>query len=240
MNDLCTKGAVELARMIAAGEVKSAEVVDAHLARIMDVNPSVNAVTVTLADEARAAAEAVDRTVAAGKRLGPLAGVPFTVKENIDLAGSATTWGLSAFANQIASADAPMVARLREAGAIPFARTNLPDWAFRWGRREQQRGPHQEPVGCNPHTGRYVRRGSRGARERDDPAWAGQRPRRLAARPGADVWHCDDTPVPWTGCQRCRDSALAGADRIPDDQLPGADGPPRRRFAAGAGNHQRA
>jgi len=145
MNDICTKGAVELARMIAAGEVKSAEVVDAHLARIVDVNPSVNAVTVTLADEARAAAEVVDRTVAAGKPLGPLAGVPFTVKENIDLAGSATTWGLSTFSNQIASADAPMVARLREAGAIPFARTNLPDWAFRWDVESSNAGRTKNP-----------------------------------------------------------------------------------------------
>ena len=99
--------------------VTSTEVIEAHLARIADVNPDVNAVTVTLADEARAAAAAVDRSVAAGEPLGPLAGVPFTVKENIDVAGSATTWGVAALANQIASAGAPMVARLREAGAIP-------------------------------------------------------------------------------------------------------------------------
>jgi amidase len=118
--------------MIRDRQVTSSEVIDAHLARITEVNPSIHAVTVTLADTARDAAAAVDRAVAAGAPLGPLAGVPFTVKENIDLAGSATTWGVAAFAEQIASADAPMVARLREAGAIPLARTNLPDWAFRW------------------------------------------------------------------------------------------------------------
>jgi len=132
MNELCAKSAIELAAMIASGKVKSGEVVDAHLARIEEVNPAVNAVTVTLAREARAAAAIVDRDVAAGKPVGPLAGVPFTVKENIDVAGSATTWGLAAMAKQIASADAPLVARLREAGAIPLARTNLPDFAFRW------------------------------------------------------------------------------------------------------------
>ena len=132
MNELCTKGAGELATMIRSRQVTSADVVDAHLARIEEVNPAVNAVTVTLADDARSAAAEVDRAVAAGAPLGPLAGVPFTVKENIDVAGSATTWGIAALADQIAGADAPMVARLREAGAIPLARTNLCDFAFRW------------------------------------------------------------------------------------------------------------
>jgi amidase len=131
--------------MIRARQVTSREVIDAHLARIAEVNPSVNAVTVTLADKARDAAAAVDRAVAAGAALGPLAGVPFTVKENIDLAGSATTWGVAAFAKQIASADAPMVARLREAGAIPLARTNLPDWAFRWDVESSNAGRTRNP-----------------------------------------------------------------------------------------------
>ncbi len=132
MNELCTKGAGELAQMVRTGEVASIEVVEAHLDRITEVNPSVNAVTVTLAEAARSAAAEVDRAVAAGEAVGPLAGVPFTVKENIDVAGSATTWGVSAFSGQVAPVDAPAVARLREAGAIPLARTNLPDFAFRW------------------------------------------------------------------------------------------------------------
>lgn len=145
MNELCTKGARELAGMIAAGEATSAEVVDAHLARIEEINPDVNAVTVTLADEARAAAAAVDRAVAAGAPLGPLAGVPFTVKENIDVAGSATTWGVAALSEQIADVDAPMVARLREAGAVPIARTNLPDFAFRWDTTSGRAGRTLNP-----------------------------------------------------------------------------------------------
>jgi amidase len=145
MNELCGKGAGELAGMIASGEVTSAEVIDAHLARIEEVNPDLNAVTVTLADEARVAAAAVDRAVADGAQLGPLAGVPFTVKENIDVAGSATTWGVAALAEQIASADAPMIARLREAGAIPLARTNLPDFAFRWHTESGRAGHTRNP-----------------------------------------------------------------------------------------------
>src|SRR5439155_3736167 len=145
MNELNAKGAGELARLIATGEVTSAEDVEPRLARIADVNRDVNAVTVTLADEARAAAANVDRSVAAGEPLGPLAGVPFTVKENIDVAGSATTWGVAALAGQIASTDAPMVARLREAGAIPLARTNLPDFAFRWDTASGRAGRTRNP-----------------------------------------------------------------------------------------------
>lgn len=145
IHELCTKGAGELAAMIATGQVTSTEVVDAHLARIDEVNPDLNAVTVTLAGTARAAAADVDRAVRSGEPLGPLAGVPFTVKENVDVAGSATTWGVAALAEQIAPTDAPVVAHLRAAGAIPLARTNLPDFAFRWdtvsGRAGRTRNP---------------------------------------------------------------------------------------------------
>src|ERR671934_721725 len=149
MNELCTKGAGELAGMIASGAITSSEVIEAHLARIEEVNPYLNAVTATLADEARAAAAAVDRSVAAGEQVGALAGVPFTVKENIDVAGSATTWGVAAFAEQIAPTDAPTVARLREAGAIPLARTNLPDFAFRWHTESGRAGHTRNPWDTN-------------------------------------------------------------------------------------------
>jgi amidase len=145
VNELCKRGAVDLAGMIASGKVKSSEVVDAFLGRIEEVNPAINAVTATLAEEARVAAAVVDQAVAAGKSLGPLAGVPFTVKENIDVAGSATTWGVAVLAEQVASDDAPMVARLREAGAIPFARTNLPDFAFRWDTASGRGGRTRNP-----------------------------------------------------------------------------------------------
>src|SRR5690242_6471488 len=93
---LCSKGALELAALIRAREVSVREVVDAHLARIEAVNPQVNAITASLAVEARDAATVVDRRIASGAGVGPLAGVPFTVKENIDVAGWATTWGVAA------------------------------------------------------------------------------------------------------------------------------------------------
>ncbi|WP_407551273.1 amidase [Streptomyces sp. Pv4-95] len=122
--------ASELAKLMASGEVSAAETVDAHLERIAAVNPRVNAVTRLLADSARQAARETDRRRAAGERLGPLAGVPFTVKENLHVAGSATTHGVPYFRDRVAQADAPPVRRLRAAGAIPIGRTNMPDLAI--------------------------------------------------------------------------------------------------------------
>jgi len=129
---LCALPAAEIARRIARREVTAREVVDAHLDRIDEVNPTVNAVTAILADSARAEAARIDCAVADGQPIGPLAGVPFTVKENIDVAGQPTTAGVVAFRDQVAPIDAPVVAQLRAAGAIPLARTNMPDLGMRW------------------------------------------------------------------------------------------------------------
>jgi amidase len=124
--------AQQLASAIRNGEVSSREVVDAHLERIEAVNPSVNAVRVVLADQAREQAGEADRRLATGDSAGPLHGVPISVKENVDVAGTATTWGLAAMAGAISESDAPAVANLRAAGAIPIARGNMPDLALRW------------------------------------------------------------------------------------------------------------
>jgi amidase len=84
MTELWKRSAQELAALIANKKASSVEIVDAHLARIEAVNPTVNAIVRVLADEARAAAADADRKVASGEPLGPLHGVPCTVKENID------------------------------------------------------------------------------------------------------------------------------------------------------------
>ena len=131
MSELWRKSAVELAAMIRDREVSSREVVQAHLDRAEAVNPHLNAIVRPLPDQALAAADAADRAVTDGARLGPLHGVPFTVKENIDLAGTPTTQGVPVLAEAVAPVDAPSVERLRAAGAIPLGRTNLPDFALR-------------------------------------------------------------------------------------------------------------
>ena len=145
MTDLWRMSATDLAAAIRTKQVKSREVVEAHLDRIEQVNPQVNAVTVTLTDSALAAADAADAATASGKAEGALHGVPITVKENIDCLGSATTQGIVAMAEAMPSLDAPQLARLREQGAIPIARTNTPDFAMRWHTDNALRGATRNP-----------------------------------------------------------------------------------------------
>ncbi|MFD7027777.1 amidase [Streptomyces sp. NPDC059917] len=114
------------AEAVRRAEVSAVELVDSHLDRIAEVNPRVNAVTQLLAERARAGAARLDRRRAAGEELGPLAGVPFTVKESTPIEGVPTTFGAERFRDLVAAADAPPVARLRAAGAIPVGHSNVP------------------------------------------------------------------------------------------------------------------
>lgn len=145
MSQLWKHSALELAGMIARRDVSAVEVIDAHLARIEAVNPQLNAIVRVLPEEARAAAVAADRRVAAGEPLGPFHGVPITVKENIDMAGLPTTWGVKALAEAVVPLDAPVVERMRAAGAIPIGRTNLPDMALRVHTDSSLHGPTLNP-----------------------------------------------------------------------------------------------
>ena len=144
-DELWRRGACDLAGLIATGQVSSEEVVTAHLERIEAVNPAVNAVTVVLAESALAAARRADERRAAGEPLGVFHGVPFTIKENIDVEGSATTQGVPALAEAVASADSPVVERMRAAGAIPIGRTNLPDFGLRVHTDSSLRGLTRNP-----------------------------------------------------------------------------------------------
>jgi amidase len=132
ITDLWRMSATELAEAIRTRQASSREVVESHLRRIEAANPSINAVVLVLAEQALEAAKIADRTVASGADLPPFHGVPFTIKENIDVAGTPTTQGFKALANAYPNRDAPIVERLKAAGAIPIGRTNLPSGAIRW------------------------------------------------------------------------------------------------------------
>ncbi|GAA1005760.1 amidase [Streptomyces thermogriseus] len=123
---LWTMTAGEQARAVRDGEVTAVELIDSHLERIAAVNPHVNAVTQLMADRAGEAAADLDRRRAAGEDPGPLAGVPFTVKETTPVEGVPTTLGVPRFRGLVAPADAPPVARLRAAGAVPIGHSNMP------------------------------------------------------------------------------------------------------------------
>ncbi len=112
--------------LIAAGEVTPAEAVEYFLAKLDAVNGKLNAVTVDLSESARKTAAGIDKARLRGEKLGPLAGLPVTIKECFDLAGTASTFGLPLRRDLIESHDDPHVAALRAAGAVPIAKTNVP------------------------------------------------------------------------------------------------------------------
>lgn len=122
---LTTLSATALAKMIASGDISSFEAIEAHIERIERVNPALNAVVVKRYDAARAEAKEADARRARGEKLPPLHGVPITIKECLDLAGTPSTFGLPSRAHHQAEQDDRYVARIREAGAIILGKTNV-------------------------------------------------------------------------------------------------------------------
>lgn len=131
-NEAWRLSAIELASQIRAGELSARESVDAILERIEAVNPQINALSGVDPLQVRSAAEAADAARARGEPLGPLHGVPVTIKVNVDVAGSPTDGGIVAYKDAIAPVDAPLVAILRKAGAIVVGRNNAPCFSLRW------------------------------------------------------------------------------------------------------------
>jgi amidase len=137
--------ATELAAAIRDRRITSHAVVESHLERIAKINPRVNAITEVLDETAMRGADEADRAVENGAEVGPLHGVPFTIKENIDVAGSATSMGVLGLEGEIAPVDAPLVTQLKAAGAIPLARTNMPDFGLRWHTKSSLHGATANP-----------------------------------------------------------------------------------------------
>ncbi|MFN3262073.1 MAG: amidase [Pikeienuella sp.] len=165
-NDLWRLGAADLAARIARKEVSAREAAESAIARMEAANPALNAVVVPTAEEAMEAAAALDEHQAKGAPLGPLHGVPVTIKINVDQKGWPTSNGVPAFAGIIAPGDAPVVANLRKAGAIVIGRTNTPEFSFRadtdnplHGRTHNPWGPHVSAGGSSGGAGAAVMAG---------------------------------------------------------------------------------
>ncbi|PUE21363.1 amidase family protein [Limnohabitans sp. WS1] len=124
--------ATELAARIARRETTARAATESVLARIAEVNPQVNALASVSPDKALQAADAADAAQTRGDVMGPLHGVPVTIKINIDVQGEATDEGVHDFKDNIASSDSPLVQSLREAGAIVVGRNNAPAFSLRW------------------------------------------------------------------------------------------------------------
>lgn len=131
-DSICLQPATELAQLIRSRQLSSRELLDMYLARIERLNPAINAVVTIDAERARADAAKADQVTATGDSdaaLGPLHGLPITIKDAVEVAGMRSTGGSVALSTHVPEADAPAVARLRRAGAVVFGKTNVPEWS---------------------------------------------------------------------------------------------------------------
>ena len=127
-DDLCDRPATELLALIASGDSSSVEVVTAHLHRIEQLNPRLNAIVTLVADQALESAREADAAQQHGSPRGPLHGLPVGIKDLVNTAGIRTTYGSPIYADNIPTEDATVVTRLQVAGAIVLGKTNTPEF----------------------------------------------------------------------------------------------------------------
>ena len=128
-DDLATASATRLAEAIRAKQVSSRELLDLYVDRIDRLNGPLNAVVTLDVERARNAAAAADNALARGDDVGPLHGLPVTIKDAIETEGIRSTGGAIELTDHVPTADAPAVASLKRAGAIVFGKTNVPRWS---------------------------------------------------------------------------------------------------------------
>jgi len=150
MSELWRKSAAEIAALVLEREISAVEVIQQALERLRVVNPEINAVVEEMPEEALIAAKEVDALIAKGHNPGPLAGVPITIKINVDQKGYTTTNGLVIQKNHFSDQDSPVVSNLRKAGSIIIGRTNTPAFSMRWFTRNSVHGhtfnPHNKAL----------------------------------------------------------------------------------------------
>jgi amidase len=166
MEDLWRLSAAEIATLVRSKKVSAKEAAFAALTRLDAVNPSINAVVDHQSEEVLAQAAAIDAAIARNENVGALAGVPVTVKANIDQEGFATTNGLKLQRDVIARSNSPVVDNLRKAGAVILGRTNCPAFSYRWfttnlihGDTKNPRDPGITPGGSSGGAGAAVASG---------------------------------------------------------------------------------
>lgn len=129
MPDSCLSSASELAAAIKAGAISSRELLDLYRQQVERLNPDINALVTFDYERAEVAAAAADEATMSGAELGPLHGLPCTIKDALATEGVRTTGGAVELTDNVPTQDATVVARLKQAGAIPFAKSNLPRWS---------------------------------------------------------------------------------------------------------------
>jgi amidase len=166
MEDLWRLSAADIAALIRSKQVSAKQAASAALARLDAVNPDINAVVDHRPEDVLAQAAAIDAAIARNETIGPLAGVPITVKVNIDQEGFATTNGLKLQRDLIAKSNSPVIDNLRKAGAVILGRTNCPAFSYRWfttnllhGDTKNPRDPGITPGGSSGGAGAAVAAG---------------------------------------------------------------------------------
>jgi amidase len=132
MSEIWRLSASRVAALVAQRKLSALEAAESALARLDAVNPHLNAVVDHRRDEVLTRARSIDAAMDRGENPGPLAGVPVTVKINIDQAGFATTNGVTLQKDLVATANSPVVDNLLRAGAVIVGRTNAPAFSYRW------------------------------------------------------------------------------------------------------------
>src|ERR1035438_3342696 len=166
MQDIWRLSAADLANLIKSKKISAKEAATASLARLDAVNPAINAVVDHRPEDVLKQAAAVDAAIARDGELGPLAGVPVTVKVNIDQEGFATTNGLKLQRDAIATSNSPVIDNLKKSGAVILGRTNCPAFSYRWfttnlihGDTKNPRDPSITPGGSSGGAGAAVAAG---------------------------------------------------------------------------------
>ena len=156
MKDFIYWSASAQARALRARELSSREIVDACLARIEAINPTINAVVQLVAERAQHEADELDKLAMAGQFRGSLHGVPITIKDSLNSAGIVSTGGTLGRKNFVPEVDAPVVARLRAAGAVLLGKTNTPELTLSaetnnliYGRSNNPFDPERSPGGSS-------------------------------------------------------------------------------------------
>lgn len=152
-HDLTWLSATELVAATTEGDLRARDIAEAMIARVESINPSLNAIIHFDAEQVRADAAELDRRAAAGESLGPLHAVPFTIKDLTAQEGLPLTFGMVPLKDNIAEADAVIVERLKEAGALFLGRTNTPESGYYGGTDNHLFGPTHNPFKLGHTTG---------------------------------------------------------------------------------------
>ncbi len=142
------RGAAQITSLISSGQVSAVEIAQEALDWIAAQEPALNALSETTTDQALSAAAAIDATRSRDETLGPLAGVPVTIKNNVDQAGTRNTGSIKQAQDLMAGEDSPLVAHLRRAGAVIVGRSNVPAFSFRWFTDSALHGRTVNPFGA--------------------------------------------------------------------------------------------